>query len=91
MPEDAVSLEFLGEQLKRVQADIRDLKGRVLLVESDQGDLRRDVARVEVKIDVLLERVDDRFDQVDRRFSDLFRVIADQFAALRNDLEGPKS
>ena len=80
MATDPVSLEFLGEQLKRVQADIRDLTSRVLLVETDQADMRRDLARLESKVDVLAERTDDRFDQV-------VELITASFRTLRADIE----
>ena len=90
MASDPVSLEFLGEQIKRVQADIRDLKGRILLVESDQGDLRRDMerrmAQLEARLEVLGERMDDRFDQVDQRFLELFKLLA----GLKHDIDGLK-
>ena len=93
MAGDPVSLEFLGEQLKRVQADIRDLKARILLVESDQADLRRDMERqlvaltqLETKIDVLSERLDDRFDKQDDRFLEMFKLLA----GLKHDIDGLK-
>jgi septal ring factor EnvC (AmiA/AmiB activator) len=75
MASEPVSLEFLGEQIKRVQADIRDLKGRVLLVESDQSEFRRDLARLEGKVDALAERSDDRFDQVVELINSTFRTL----------------
>lgn len=90
MASEPVSLDFLGEQLKRVQADLRDLKGRVLLVESDQAEVRRDLARLETKVDVLVERTDDRFDQLDQRFVELFRTMAQHFAGVKQDIEDLK-
>ena len=75
MASEPVSLEFLGEQIKRVQADIRDLKGRVLLVESHQSELRRDLARLEGKVDALAERTDNRFDQVVELIKSTFRTL----------------
>ena len=80
MATDPVSLEFLGEQLKRVQADIRDLKARVLLVETDQADMRRELARLDSRVEVLAERMDDRFDQV-------IELIKSSFRTLKADIE----
>jgi hypothetical protein len=65
MSED-VDLCLLGEQIKRLQSDVRDVKARVLLVESDQGELRQDFSRLESKVDALVERTYDRFDRVDQ-------------------------
>ena len=75
MAGENVSLDLIGEQMKRLQADIRDVKGRVLLVESDQGELRRDLARVDTKIDVLAERTDDCFGQVVELLKVSFRTL----------------
>ena len=80
MATDPVSLEFLGEQLKSVQADIRDLKARVLLVETDQADMRRELARLDSRVEVLAERMDDRFDQV-------IELIKSSFRTLKADIE----
>ena len=90
MASDPGSLELIGEQLNRVQADIRDLKGRVLLVENDQADMRRDLARLDTRVEVLAERVEDRFDQVDQRFVELFRMLNQNFASVRQDIAALK-
>ncbi len=58
----------------------------MLLVETDQADMRRDLARVETKIDVLAERTDDRFDQLDQRFVELFRTMAEHFAGVKQEI-----
>ena len=91
MASEPVSLEFLGEQLKRVQADIRDLKSRVLLVENDQSEMRRDLerdfTRLEGKVDALAERTDDRFDRMDQVLQQLLRTLSGQFADLKQDIE----
>jgi predicted nuclease with TOPRIM domain len=74
-----IDFQFLGEQIKRLQSDVRDVKARVLLLESDQGEMREDfrrlegkVDRLETRIDVLVEHTDDRFDRIDHQFVQLF-------------------
>ena len=87
MAEENVSLDFLGEQIKRLQSDVRDVKGRMLLFENDQGELRQDLLRLETKVDALVEVTDDRFDRVDERFVELFQMLNQQFAAVKQDIE----
>ena len=53
-------------------------------------ELRRDLARLEGKLDALAERNEDRFDQVERSLTELFGVLREEFAALRRDLEAVK-
>jgi predicted nuclease with TOPRIM domain len=86
MSED-VDLCLLGEQIKRLQSDVRDVKARVLLVESDQGELRQDFSRLESKVDALVERTYDRFDRVDQQFVRLFQTLSEQFTAIKQDIE----
>ena len=83
----AIDLQFLGEQIKRLQSDVRDVKARMLLFESDQGELRQDLVRLETKVDALVESADDRFDRLDERFVQLFQVLNQQFASVKQDIE----
>ncbi|MFL5074822.1 MAG: hypothetical protein ACJ8D8_06000 [Microvirga sp.] len=82
-----IDLQFLGEQIKRLQSDVRDVKARMLLFESDQGELRQDLVRLETKVDALVESADDRFDRLDERFVQLFQVLNQQFASVKQDIE----
>jgi hypothetical protein len=100
MADENIDLTFLGEQIKRLQTDVRDVKARMLLLESDQGELRQDFLRLERKFDVLVERYDNRFDhvddrfnqvdarfnQVDARFNRLVGYLEEQFRSVSDDL-----
>ena len=86
MADENLDLNFLGEQIKRLQSDVRDVKARMLLLESDQGELRQDFLRLERKFDVLAERYDNRFDQIDDRFSRLYGFLEEQFRLVSDEL-----
>ena len=82
-----IDLQLLGEQIKRLQGDVRDVRARILLLENDQAELREDFRRLETKVDFLVERTDDRFDRIDQQFVRLFQTLSQQFAALKQDIE----
>ena len=77
---DEVSLEFLGEQMLRMQADLRGVRSEQMKLESEQTSMRADFHRLEGKVDRLEGKVDRlegkvdahdrsnqaRFDQIDR-------------------------
>jgi hypothetical protein len=86
MADENLDLNFLGEQIRRLQSDVRDVKARMLLLESDQGELRQDFLRLERKFDVLVERYDNRFDQIDDRFSRLYGFLEEQFRLVSDEL-----
>ena len=93
MADENLDFNFLGEQIKRLQSDVRDVKARMLLLENDQGELRQDFLRLERKFDVLVERydnrfdqVDDRFNQVDDRFNRLVGFLEEQFRSVSDEL-----
>ncbi len=82
MADEPIDLRFLGEQIKRLQGDIRVLKTDGAQVRADlsrlEGDvagIKADITRVEMRIDVFAERVDDRFDQTVELLKSSFRTL----------------
>jgi chromosome segregation ATPase len=82
MAEEPVDLRFLGEQIKRVQGDVRVLKSDGAQVRADlsrlEGEVagvKADVTRVEMRLDAFAERVDDRFDQIVELIKSSFRTL----------------
>jgi chromosome segregation ATPase len=82
MAEDRVDLNFLGEQIKRLQGDVRLLKtdgaqtrADLSRLEGEVAGVRADVTRVENRLDAFAERVDDRFDQIIELLKSSFRTI----------------
>ena len=47
MADDNIDFRFLGRQVQRLQADVRDLRGDHLRLEGDVAGLRADVSRLE--------------------------------------------
>jgi septal ring factor EnvC (AmiA/AmiB activator) len=80
MAEEA-DLRFLGEQIKRVQGDVRQMKSDMaqmradgVRVESDVASLKADLSRIENKLEAFRESVDDRFDQTVELLKSSFRT-----------------
>jgi hypothetical protein len=91
MADENLDLNFLGEQMKRLQGDVRQLKADVSQVRGDQLRLEGDLNRLDRKLDALIERTDDRFDQVDERLLQILRVMGQQFAELRAEFRASKA
>ena len=51
MSDNRVSLDFLGEQMLRMQADLRGVRSEQVKLESEQTSLRADFHRLEGKVD----------------------------------------
>ncbi len=58
MSDDKVNLEFLGEQMLRMQADLRGVRSEQVKLESEQTSMRADFRRLEGKVDGLDAKVD---------------------------------
>ncbi len=58
MSDDKVSLDFLGEQMLRMQADLRGVRSEQIKLESEQTSMRADFVRLEAKVDGLDVKVD---------------------------------
>jgi len=81
-------LRFLGEQIKRLQGDVRVLKTDVAQVRADsakvEGDIagiKADIARVETQLEVFREFVDDRFHRNEQ-------LMQSQFGMLSSRIDG---
>ena len=91
MTDEPVDLRFLGEQIKRLQGDVRVLKGDgaqlradMSRLEGDVAGVKADVTRVELRMDAFAERVDDRFDQMVELLKTSFRTLNQKFDGCAN-------
>jgi len=89
MAED-VDLRFLGEQIKRLQGDVRQVKSDTaqmradnVKVESEVAALKADLARLETKLEVFRESVDDRFDQTVELLKSSFRSLSEEIRSIK--------
>jgi septal ring factor EnvC (AmiA/AmiB activator) len=89
MAEEA-DLRFLGEQIKRLQGDVRQVKTDMaqiradnVKVESDVAGLKADLARIENRLEAFRESVDDRFDQTIELLKDSFRSVSNEIKSLK--------
>jgi septal ring factor EnvC (AmiA/AmiB activator) len=89
MAEEA-DLRFLGEQIKRLQGDVRQVKSDMaqiradnVKVESDVAALNADLTRIENKLEAFRESVDDRFDQTIELLKSSFRTVSNEIKALK--------
>jgi len=87
---DEADLRFLGEQIKRLQGDVRQVKSDMahvradnVKVESDVAALRADVSRIESKLEAFRESVDDRFEQTIELLKSSFRAVSDEIKSLK--------
>jgi outer membrane murein-binding lipoprotein Lpp len=87
---EEIDLRFLGEQIKRLQGDVRQVKSDMaqmradsVKVESDVAGLKADLTRIESKLEAFRESVDDRFDQNVELMKSSFRILHDEIQALK--------
>jgi septal ring factor EnvC (AmiA/AmiB activator) len=87
---EEVDLRFLGEQIKRLQGDVRQVKSDMaqmradnVKVESDVAALKADLARIDNKLEAFRESVDDRFDQTIELLKASFRNLSDEIKSLK--------
>ena len=74
---EEIDLNFLGEQIKRLQADVRDLKARTARTDADVLALGERLEALEQRVDAGFAAVDQRLERVEREISDLKREISD--------------
>lgn len=87
---EEVDLRFLGEQMKRLQGDVRLLKTDMAQmradsakVESELAALDAKVTRLENNLEAFRESVDDRFDQQVELIKSSFRALTTEIQALK--------
>ena len=71
-------LTFLGEQIKRMQSDLRHVRAEQLRLEAD----------VMERLDTFERSVDARFDAVDARFEQVHRTMAVNLDVLLAAIKG---
>ena len=96
MANDNVDLRFVGQQLQRVQTDLRvlqtdqkqlrtEVQGDLQELRSEVRDLRGEVGKVGAHLDAFRESVTDRFEQVIQLIKDTYRSITDEIRSGRSD------
>jgi hypothetical protein len=82
---EEVDLRFLGEQIKRLHGDLRVLKSDTAQVradsarvESDVASVKADIARLDTKLEIFRESVDDRFDRSEEFARSNFALLRDE-------------
>jgi hypothetical protein len=94
MSDGKISLQFLGEQMLRMQADFRGVRSEQLKLESEQATmqadiagLRSDVSRIDAKVDNLAIRVDNLTTSMDAQFSQVHQTMATNLEIMLNALD----
>lgn len=89
MPEE-VDLRFLGEQIKRLQGDVRLLKSDMAQMRADSAKVESElialdakVTRIENNLDAFRETVSDRFDQQLEFMQTSFRTLMTEIQTLK--------
>ena len=82
MSDGKVNLEFLGEQMLRMQADLRGVRSEQVKLESEQASMqaemtgmRSDLSRLDGKIDGFAASVSARFDQVNQTMATNLDIV----------------
>jgi predicted nuclease with TOPRIM domain len=91
---EEIDLNFLGEQLKRLQADVRDLKTRTARTDADVLALNEQLAAMNEQMVTLNERleslegrVESGFDESRREFAVMRAEMADMRSEMTRNLE----
>lgn len=89
MAED-IDLRFLGEQIKRLQGDVRQVKSDMaqmradnLKVEGDVAALNASLTKIEGKLESFRESVDDRFNQQVELLKSSFRTLSQEIQSIK--------
>jgi prefoldin subunit 5 len=87
---DEIDLRFLGEQIKRLQGDVRLVKTEMAQMRADNVKVNSDVvalsaalSRMEGQIEAFRESVDDRFDQQIELLKSSFRSLSDEIQTMK--------
>jgi archaellum component FlaC len=87
---DDVDLRFLGEQIKRLQGDVRQVKIDMAQMRADYTKVDSDVVAVGAslvsvagQLDAFRESVDDRFDQQVELLKASFRSLSEEIQSLK--------
>jgi chromosome segregation ATPase len=87
---DDIDMRFLGEQIKRLQGDVRQVKADMaqmradnVKVDSDVVALHAALSRVEGRIEALTESIDDRFDRQVELLKSSFRSLHQEIQTIK--------
>jgi predicted nucleic acid-binding Zn-ribbon protein len=81
---EEIDLRFLGEQIKRLQGDVRQVKSDMAQMRTDVGG---ELSRADAKLEAFRETVDDRFDQQIDLVKSSFRSLSQEIASLRESVD----
>jgi hypothetical protein len=101
MSDDKISLEFLGEQMLRMQADLRGVRSEQVRLESEQTSMRADLRHMQAtlvgldgsvkaldrKLDNFMASVDARFDQVNQTSATNLAITLEAIKGLDRKIE----
>lgn len=79
MAADNIDLAFLGQQVQKLQGDMRDLRTDVRDLRSKQLRLEGDVASLRTSMELGLEVVSDRINGLESETRKGFAAVDDQF------------
>ncbi len=79
---DEIDLNFLGEQIRRLQADVRDVKGRMARTDADVLALNEQMVALNERLESLERRVEAGFDESRREFA----VLRAEMAGMRSEM-----
>jgi archaellum component FlaC len=82
---EEIDLRFLGEQIKRLQGDVRQVKSDMAQMRTD---VRGELSRADAKLEVFRETVDDRFEQQIELIKSNFRILSQEIATFRDAVDG---
>jgi phage-related protein len=87
---EEIDLRFLGEQIKRLQGDVRQVKSDMAQMRTDVGGdlvaLRTEISHVDGKLEAFRETVDDRFEQQIELIKSSFRSLSQEIATFRESV-----
>jgi hypothetical protein len=87
-------LTFLGEQIRRMQGDLRQIRAEQLRLETDQAAMRAELVGMRADLGTLRDDMAAGFDRVlhvmDFRFEQTHNTIATNFEILLQAIQGLK-
>ena len=94
MADDNIDFRFLGQQVRNLQTEMRDLRSTNLRLESDVVGIRADLSRLEQQVVDLAQKVDanqlvvhQQLEQLRTEITALFRSLDQKLTALDQKIE----
>ncbi len=82
MSDDKVSLDFLGEQMRRMQTDLRGVRTDLTRLETEVHGLDDKIVSVDAKVDLIdakVDRVDAKVDALDAKLGNFMSSVDARF------------